>query len=92
MCASVSKGQLFEACVQPDFKDATTEVFTLEQHGLGLPDRSYYLEESKADAKAAYQKPIEAMLVLAGKKQGQYSQMRINETIPITYQLFSISD
>jgi len=56
-----------------DFKDATRVIGGLDQSGLGLPDRDYYL---KTDAKAVetqkeYLAHIERMLTLAGLPAAQ---------------------
>lgn len=41
---------LFDAGPEQDFKDASRVIFALQQGGLGMPEREYYL---KADAKSA---------------------------------------
>ncbi len=56
-----------------DFKDATRVIAGLDQSGLGLPDRDYYL---KTDAKSVetqkeYLAHIERMLTLAGLPAAQ---------------------
>lgn len=53
---------------EPDFKDSSQNIAALEQAGLGLPDRDYYL---KTDAKSvsirtAYQAHVQKMLELLG--------------------------
>ena len=48
-------GTLFAQGIGPDPKDPTHYVAFLAQHGLGLPDRDYYLQPSFAEKKAAYQ-------------------------------------
>jgi endothelin-converting enzyme/putative endopeptidase len=61
---------LYSVGVEPDYKNPTTNNLGLSQGGLGMPDRSYYLEEASADTKAAYQAHIEKMLVLSGVAAG----------------------
>ncbi len=51
-----------------DFKDATEVIGQLDQGGLGLPDRDYYLkDDAKTRAiRAAYQEHVARMLRLCG--------------------------
>ena len=35
---------------EPDFKDAKTTIATLDQGGLGLPDRDYYFRDDTKSA------------------------------------------
>jgi putative endopeptidase len=61
---------LFDIAGEQDFKDATRVVAFMDQNGLGLPDRDYYLAED-ADKKAirdAYALHVEAMFKLYGLK------------------------
>jgi putative endopeptidase len=50
-----------------DFKDATSVIGQLEQGGLGLPDRDYYVEKDEKSVKirAAYEVHVAKMLELA---------------------------
>jgi putative endopeptidase len=64
----VGSSPLFAFYSQQDFKDATQVIGNATQGGLGLPDRSYYLdkdEKTKA-IREAYQDHVEKMLQLAG--------------------------
>src|SRR5207302_9807038 len=36
---------------QQDFKDASKQIATLDQGGLGLPEKDYYLRAAEADQK-----------------------------------------
>lgn len=56
----------FSLGINPDAKDPTRYALTLDQAGLGLPDRDYYLKPVFAAKKAAYQSYIEKALTLAG--------------------------
>lgn len=56
----------FSLGINPDAKDPTRYALTLDQAGLGLPDRDYYLKPTFAAKKAAYQSYIEKALTLAG--------------------------
>jgi putative endopeptidase len=59
--------------VHQDNKDSTKYVADLQQDGLGLPDRDYYLKTDDAklaDALAKYELHISKMLTLAGDAHG----------------------
>jgi endothelin-converting enzyme/putative endopeptidase len=63
---------LFNFYARPDEKDASQEIASVDQGGLGLPDRDYYL---KTDAKSVelrqqYEEHIRAMLGLLAKAEG----------------------
>ncbi len=53
---------------QQDFKDATHVIGGLDQGGLGLPDRDYYLKDDQRskDLRTLYQDHVARMLALAG--------------------------
>lgn len=63
----------FGGGVGADDKNPTMNIIHFGQAGLGMPDRSYYVDlDEKGEArKAAYQKTIEDMLVLAGVEAAQ---------------------
>jgi len=56
--------------VHQDAKDATKYVFDLNQDGLGMPDRDYYLDNNDRlkQIRASYLQHVEKMLTLAGDK------------------------
>ena len=59
----------FGAGQQQDFADATQVIAGMDQAGLGLPDRKYYLEDAgnmKA-VRAAYQEHVGRMFALLGR-------------------------
>jgi putative endopeptidase len=58
-------GSIFAAGVQVDGKDPDHYAVYLNQAGLGLPDRDYYLEKSFAAQKAKYEIYVAKMLTLA---------------------------
>ena len=65
----IGAGALFSFSSLQDFKDATQVLAFVDQSGLGLPDRDYYLKE---DAKSAEQRKlyvahVENMLALLGE-------------------------
>ncbi|MFT9092382.1 MAG: M13 family metallopeptidase [Gluconacetobacter sp.] len=57
---------LFGMGIQPDAKDPTVYALTLDQGGLGLPDRDYYLKPALAAKKTAYQAYVQQVLTLIG--------------------------
>jgi putative endopeptidase len=59
---------LFGAFRGADLKNPETEVFHLSQGGLGLPERSYYLDdgEERTELREAYRAHVAAMLELGG--------------------------
>lgn len=63
--------------IEQDMKQSTEMVAGLEQSGLGLPDRDYYLKDDKKfiETRAQYLKYIEKTLTLAGDSQAaQHAQ------------------
>ena len=56
----------FNIFVYDDAKKPGYRALQLTQGGLGLPDRDYYLSETYADKKAAYELYIKDMLTLSG--------------------------
>ena len=61
---------LFEIGAQQDFADATKVIASIDQAGLGLPDRKYYLEStgSLATTRAAYAAHVRRMFQLLDPK------------------------
>jgi len=68
---------LFDISADQDFKDATKVIAHLDQSGLGLPDRDYYVvdDEDKKKIRAAYLEHVQKMLVLAGNKEARAKKM-----------------
>ena len=64
---------LFSISSIQDFKDATRVIGALDQGGLGLPDRDYYLktDPKSVETQKEYQAHIERMLTLAGLPAAQ---------------------
>jgi predicted metalloendopeptidase len=60
----------FEVTSQQDYKDATLVIAALDQAGLGLPDRDYYLDDDAhtKEIRAFYQGYIERLFGLVGAK------------------------
>ncbi|AUX20726.1 peptidase M13 [Sorangium cellulosum] len=61
---------LFDISSAQDMKDATRVIAMLDQNGLGLPDRDYYLkEDDKSKAlRRTYEEHVARMMRLAGAK------------------------
>ena len=59
-------GSFFSAFVSNDAKDPNHYAVYMDQAGLGLPDRDYYLEAQFAKQKTAYEAYVARMLKLAG--------------------------
>ncbi|HZD47093.1 MAG TPA: M13 family metallopeptidase, partial [Acidobacteriaceae bacterium] len=59
---------LFQFQVQQDEKDSSQQIAGVRQGGLGLPDRSYYIEKSERETKIRdqYVDHMTKMFVLAG--------------------------
>jgi endothelin-converting enzyme/putative endopeptidase len=64
---------LFELSQQQDFKNATDVIAALDQSGLGLPDRDYYLSTTgkMPEIKKAYEAHVGKLLTLAGETPAQ---------------------
>jgi putative endopeptidase len=64
---------LFDFDQQQDFKDASQVIGVLDQGGLGLPDRDYYLKtEGKfPELRKQYEKHVARMLALSGEPEAQ---------------------
>jgi putative endopeptidase len=68
-CERTGVGGLFTAYVDTDDRKSDRYVMKLLQGGLGLPDESYYREDSFADTRKAYVQHVAAMLALAGRSE-----------------------
>jgi predicted metalloendopeptidase len=64
---------LFDVGSQQDFKDATLMIAGLDQDGLGLPDRDYYLKDdgNMKEVRDFYVAHVGRMLGLAGMKPAE---------------------
>ncbi|MFK7931017.1 MAG: M13 family metallopeptidase [Myxococcota bacterium] len=59
----------YGAGVEPDYKDPTFNRLGLAQGGLGLPDRTFYLEEDSAAIEQGYRAYLAKLMVLAGQSE-----------------------
>jgi putative endopeptidase len=64
---------LFDVSSQQDFKDATQMIAGLDQDGLGLPDRDYYLKDdgNLKEVREFYVGHVARMFALAGLKPAE---------------------
>ncbi len=66
----LSVGTPYRFSVHQDARDSTQYIVDIEQSGLGLPDRDYYLklqDQKLSEVRTKYQEHIEKMLALAGE-------------------------
>ena len=70
---------LLASSIDQDAKEATAYILYLQQAGLGLPDRDYYLaDDPKMEAnRQAYRVYLQKMLELAGNKQAKSQAEKI---------------
>ena len=59
-------GVFFAAYPAADLEDSSMNIFYLEQGGLGMGNRDYYIDEKNAEIKAAYRLYLEKLFTLAG--------------------------
>jgi putative endopeptidase len=59
-------GSVFGIGIDVDLKDATRYVVYLNQGGLGMPDRDYYLTQQFGAQKRAYRRYVSSLLKLIG--------------------------
>ena len=59
-------GVFFAAYPSADLADSNMTILYMEQSGLGMGNRDYYVEEKNADKKAAYVTYLEKIFTLAG--------------------------
>jgi endothelin-converting enzyme/putative endopeptidase len=69
----IGASPLFAFGSEQDFKDATEMIAGLDQSGLGLPDRSYYLkdDERSATLRTEYVAHVKKMFTLVGESETQ---------------------
>jgi endothelin-converting enzyme/putative endopeptidase len=62
-------GAIFGFGSEQDFEDASMNIASIDQSGLSLPDRDYYLEDAHKDDLKAYEEHVAKMFALAGDTQ-----------------------
>ncbi len=70
---------LFDVGAQQDFKDATQMIAGLDQSGIGLPDRDYYLKDdgNLKEVRAFYTEHVGRMLALALSPAGSWPDGKV---------------
>jgi putative endopeptidase len=92
MLEPIGMNPLFDFGPTPDVADATKMIGEIDQSGLGLPDRDYYLEDdarSKA-LRAAYVEYAAALLVEAGHK-ADAAQREADEILALETEIAKVS-
>jgi putative endopeptidase len=66
---AIGSSPAFDFGQMPDPKNSEISIGVADQGGLGLPDRSYYLDDSSrgVELRDAYSRHVAAMLVLSGE-------------------------
>ena len=59
-------GVFFAAYPAADLEDSNMTIFYIEQGGLGMGNRDYYIDQKNAEIKAAYRAYLEKLFTLAG--------------------------
>ena len=59
-------GVFFGAYPAADLEDSNMTIFYIDQAGLGMGNRDYYIDEANAEIKAAYRTYLEKIFTLAG--------------------------
>ena len=59
-------GVFFAAYPAADLEDSNMTIFYIDQGGLGMGNRDYYIDEANAEIKAAYRTYLETIFTLAG--------------------------
>ncbi|MCG8417369.1 MAG: M13 family metallopeptidase [Proteobacteria bacterium] len=62
---------VFRLDVEPDFRDASTNILFVDTAGLGLPDRDYYLKGDKnaTEMRTFYRLHVQRMFQLTGRSR-----------------------
>ncbi|HET7539374.1 MAG TPA: M13 family metallopeptidase [Polyangiaceae bacterium] len=83
---------LFDTSPTQDADNATRWIANLDQNGLGLPDRDYYLREDEASKKllATYREHVTRMLVLTGMSEKR-AQAAAADVLTLETELAKIS-
>ena len=64
-------GGVFDAGIAPDEKNSSIYAYYLQQGGLTLPDRDYYLKDSFAEIRQKYREHVAKMFRLLGEDQNK---------------------
>lgn len=80
----------FEIGAIQDLKKSTEVIAMLDQSGLGLPDRDYYVDEDKKNVRELYKSHVEAMFGLLGV-DAKVAQRKSDEVMAIETRLAKVS-
>lgn len=71
----------FSVFIDQDAKKSTEYIFTVNQSGLGLPDRDYYFKQDEKfkNIRTEYEKYIATLMGLAGYKNGEAIAKKVIE-------------
>jgi len=64
-------GGVFDAGIAPDEKNSSIYAYYLQQGGLTMPDRDYYLKDSFAEIRQKYREHVAKMFRLLGEDQNK---------------------
>jgi putative endopeptidase len=64
--AAKGEGYIFSFGPEADFKNSSMNIAYAGQGGLGLPDKTYYVDADKKDKLAAYEQHVAKVLELSG--------------------------
>ncbi|HEU4535364.1 MAG TPA: M13 family metallopeptidase [Polyangiaceae bacterium] len=83
---------LFDIGSEQDSKDATRVIARLDQGGLGLPDRDYYVNDDpkSKEIRAKYLEHVARMMALAGKKAAD-AKKAADEVMALETELAKVS-
>lgn len=80
----------FDVGAIQDLKNSTEVVGSLDQSGLGLPDRDYYFDDDKKSVRELYRSHVEAMFGLLGL-DARLCQRKADEVMSIETRLAKVS-
>ncbi|MFI5360723.1 MAG: M13 family metallopeptidase [Elusimicrobiota bacterium] len=83
-------GGIFGFGSEQDFEDASMMIAAIDQSGLSLPDRDYYLEDAHKDDLKAYEEHVAKMFALAGDAVKE-SRTEASAVVAVETQLAKIS-
>ncbi|CAL1541738.1 unnamed protein product [Lymnaea stagnalis] len=86
-------GSFFSVWVAEDDKDSSTNILQIDQAGLGLPDRDYYLNKSISDNKilSAYLKYMTEVFGLLGAPNETFTRESMIEVIELETEIANIT-
>ena len=69
-CTAIPRPALFAFYPQPDMHDSTRTIATIDQGGITLPDRDYYMKDDpkSVETRQKYLEHVQKMFELAGDK------------------------